>query len=123
MKKTLDPFDAALDARLRGLRMLIGVTQRKLAQDMGVSFQQLQKYEAGENRMTASKVDRAARALKVTASYLMGETAGFGGDPLDGAIAIEDTSRLFDAWRRIGSERDRRILLRLARDLAAPVKP
>ena len=123
MKKTLDPFDAALDARLRGLRMLIGVTQRKLAQDMSVSFQQLQKYEAGENRMTASKVDRAARALKVTASYLMGETAGFGGDPLDGAIAIEDTSRLFDAWRRIGSERDRRILLRLARDLAAPVKP
>lgn len=121
MEKILDPFDVALGKRLRAQRMLIGMSQRALAAAMAVSFQQLQKYESGENRLSASKVYLAAAALKVTIGYLVGEPDA-PKDQLDTAMNLPGTSQLFDAWRRIGSERDRRILIVLARNLAAPVK-
>ncbi|WP_191555753.1 helix-turn-helix domain-containing protein, partial [Brevundimonas aurantiaca] len=51
MEKTNDPFDIALGSRVRAQRMLIGMSQKALATAMAVSFQQLQKYESGENRI------------------------------------------------------------------------
>lgn len=122
MEKTNDPFDIALGSRVRAQRMLIGMSQKALATAMAVSFQQLQKYESGENRMSANKVYLAAAALRVTVGHLMGEPAPAAKNPLDAAIGVPGTSQLFDAWRRIDSERDRRILITLARKLAAPMK-
>ncbi|MEK9211599.1 helix-turn-helix domain-containing protein [Sphingomonas sp. 2378] len=122
MEKSNDPFDVELGSRVRAQRLLIGMTQRELAIAMAVSFQQLQKYESGDNRMSANKVYLAAAALRVTVGYLMGEPTPTAKDHLDVAIGLPGTNQLFDAWRRIDSERDRRILISLARKLAAPVK-
>lgn len=58
-----DPIDVAVGARLRGLRIAIGKTQQWLADEIGVTFQQVQKYERGFNRISASRLVHISRAL------------------------------------------------------------
>lgn len=58
-----DPVDVAVGARIRALRVARGMSQQKLAAAIGYTFQQLQKYETGRNRVAASVMVRIARAL------------------------------------------------------------
>ena len=58
-----DAVDLHVGARLRARRKSIGFSQERLATALGISFQQLQKYERGSNRISASKLWHAARAL------------------------------------------------------------
>ena len=62
-------IDRHVGLRLRSLRELNGLNQKGLAKKLGVSFQQVQKYESGANRLSASKLWVASRALKVGPSY------------------------------------------------------
>ena len=63
-----DPTDVHVGERLRALRKRAGVSQGHLASTMGITFQQIQKYERGDNRMSASKLLVAARVLGVRVS-------------------------------------------------------
>lgn len=69
-EKHPDPVDVAIGARVRERRLRIGLSQTALAQRLGISFQQLQKYETGANRISGSMIDRACKALAVDANYL-----------------------------------------------------
>ena len=60
---TLDPLDAIIGQAVRARRLALGVSQPGLADAIGVTFQQVQKYESGENRMAVSRLIRVARAL------------------------------------------------------------
>lgn len=60
-----DPIDIAIGARIRLRRRGLGMTQEVLAQHLGLTFQQVQKYEAGVNRISASKLYQIARRLHV----------------------------------------------------------
>lgn len=60
-----DPVDRHIGARLRALRKAAGVSTLGLADDLGTSRQQVEMYEAGKNRIAASRLYRAARALDV----------------------------------------------------------
>lgn len=71
-----DPIDVAVGARIRMRRKTLGVTQAKLAEALGVTFQQIQKYERGSNRISASMLVRAARCLECSVGYLIGEGEG-----------------------------------------------
>lgn len=71
-----DPADVALGERIRGLRRRRGLTQADLAMDVGVTFQQIQKYERGANRVSASMLGRIAKALESSAADLLDETIG-----------------------------------------------
>jgi transcriptional regulator with XRE-family HTH domain len=55
--------DAHVGARLRQRRMLLGISQEQLAEMLGLTFQQVQKYERGTNRVSASRLFQLARAL------------------------------------------------------------
>lgn len=68
-----DP-DIAIGARVRSLREQRHVTQAGLAGRIGVTFQQVQKYEKGTNRIAASRLQAIAQVLDVPASILLGET-------------------------------------------------
>ncbi|CAN5889563.1 hypothetical protein BH11PSE1_BH11PSE1_10590 [soil metagenome] len=70
-----DPLDVAVGMRLRLRRKAIGVSQSVLADRLGVSFQQVQKYERGANRISASTLIRAAEALETPAAWFLGEVA------------------------------------------------
>ncbi len=66
-----DPIDVAVGARIRLRRLELGMSQQTLAQQLGVTFQQVQKYERGANRISASMLVRAARALSCHGGLLL----------------------------------------------------
>jgi len=68
-----DPIDVAVGARLRLRRHELGWSQSQLAANLGVTFQQVQKYERGRNRVSASMLVRSADALSTTVAFLVGE--------------------------------------------------
>jgi transcriptional regulator with XRE-family HTH domain len=64
-----DPIDRYVGGRIRGRRLGLRVSQTKLGQAIGVTFQQIQKYESGTNRVGASNLFRIAKALAVEVSF------------------------------------------------------
>jgi transcriptional regulator with XRE-family HTH domain len=118
-----DPIDVHVGARIRGLRKQRGLTQTDLANALGVTFQQVQKYERGSNRVSASMMVRAARCLEVAPAYFF---EGVDSIPSDGgpvspflAMAADRAGlELAEAWAGIPSEK-RRVLVDLAKSLQA----
>lgn len=71
--RSADPVDAHIGRRLRLRRTVLGVRQDELARAVGITFQQLQKYETGENRVSASRLFQLAEALETTVAWFYGE--------------------------------------------------
>lgn len=76
-----DEIDLQLGRRVRRRRRLLGLTQGELATRCGVRFQQIQKYEAAANKMSASMIARLAQALGVEAGYFFEGLTGACGRP------------------------------------------
>ena len=111
-------FDTAVGRRIRLARSAAGLNQTQLARDVGVTFQQIQKYEKGTNRVSASRMALIARSLGVTNAHLMGE-----GEPESGAMGqslsqAAGLSRLIANYNRCGPEGQKAV-----RDLAASLAP
>ncbi len=71
------PVDVHVGKRIRHRRWLVGMTQQQLAEQVGIKFQQIQKYETGANRVSASRLWDIAEALDVSVSFFfegIGET-------------------------------------------------
>lgn len=68
-----DPIDVEVGARIRARRKSLAMSQTRLADTLGLTFQQVQKYERGTNRVSASVLVRIARTLDLTAGSLLGE--------------------------------------------------
>ncbi|MEE2878548.1 MAG: helix-turn-helix transcriptional regulator [Pseudomonadota bacterium] len=118
-----DTTDLHVGKRLRRRRRLLGLTQQELASQVGVRFQQIQKYECGANRMTSSRLYDLSQALNVSVQYFFdgieGEDllAANDAERLDGDILSQkETLELVRAYYRLG-ERPRRRLLDLAKAL------
>lgn len=86
-----DPIDAHVGARLRQRRNLVGLSQEQLARHLGVTFQQIQKYERAANRISASKLFRLARILDVPVGWFYEELSP---DPFSGHDAARNTPGL-----------------------------
>lgn len=69
MSDTPHPIDIHVGARVRTRRRLLGITQEKLGEALGLTFQQVQKYERGSNRISASRLYELARILAVPVTY------------------------------------------------------
>lgn len=119
------PVDLHVGARIRLRRRLLGITQQGLADSLGVTFQQVQKYERGANRVSASRLWLMARLLGVPVAFFFeglppagdapaGPAAGAAEMPLDG-----DAAALLRSFCAIPPEQRRR-LLELARTLSDP---
>lgn len=67
--KVPDPIDAHVGNRIRTRRMALGMSQEKLGDRLGLSFQQVQKYEKGTNRVGASRLQAICAILQVPVSY------------------------------------------------------
>jgi transcriptional regulator with XRE-family HTH domain len=64
--------DLDIGARLRTARLAAGLTQERLGKKLGITFQQIQKYEKGANRLSGSRLVQAAEAVGVTPAYFFG---------------------------------------------------
>jgi transcriptional regulator with XRE-family HTH domain len=74
VKKSGNPVDRHVGGRIRMQRMVRGISQGDLGNAVGVTFQQIQKYEKGANRVGASRLQWIAKALKVAPEFFFEET-------------------------------------------------
>jgi transcriptional regulator with XRE-family HTH domain len=123
-----DPVDTHVGARLRMLRKLKNFSQEKLAQALGLTFQQVQKYERADNRIGASRLYHIAEALGVQVSYFF---EGFGKPargPVyalaeDGEVGSEDmmqrseTLKLVSLYYQIKDDATRKQVLDMVKTL------
>jgi len=91
-----NPIDVHVGGRVKMRRLMLGMSQETLGEHLGVSFQQIQKYEKGRNRIGASRLQHIARVLAVPVSFFFEDAPGSGpavvprfapADRLDVAIA------------------------------------
>ena len=73
--KSADPIDRHVGTRIRMQRMISGLSQTALGKAVGVTFQQVQKYEKGVNRVGASRLQQIANVLKVRPDFFFAETS------------------------------------------------
>lgn len=122
--------DLHVGKRLRRRRRLLGMTQQQLAESIGIRFQQIQKYECGANRVTASRLYELAVALNVPVGYFFEGLSVAPADPAAPSaqpandrdliaadvLSQKETLELIRAYYKLG-ERPRRRLLDLAKAL------
>jgi transcriptional regulator with XRE-family HTH domain len=114
-----DPIDVDVGARVRARRVFLGLSQTKLADALGLTFQQVQKYERGDNRVSASTLVRVARALDTSVAALVGEGDAAPSDaPMFRHLATPGAFGLLEAFVKIPDPEVRRAVIRLARSLA-----
>src|SRR6059058_5721949 len=76
-----DPVDIHVGGRIRTRRLLIGMNQETLARALGLTFQQVQKYEGGANRVSASRLSQIAEILSVPISHFFSDLEPDGAEP------------------------------------------
>jgi transcriptional regulator with XRE-family HTH domain len=127
-KQPKNPVDAHIGSRLRMRRMMLGVTQEKLSEGLGVTFQQVQKYEKGVNRISASRLQHLSHLLKVSAPFFfegapMPETNErssahhAASDEITGFMATPDGLDLAKSFMRIKSIQLRRRIVNLVNEI------
>ncbi len=83
LKKVPNPIDRHVGSRVRMRRMLVSMSQERLGDALGLTFQQVQKYEKGTNRISASRLQQIAKLLSVPVAYFF-EGAPTGDLAVDG---------------------------------------
>ena len=129
---TPHPFDLHVGARVRVRRKLLGLSQEALADGIGLTFQQVQKYERGSNRISASKLYEIGIVLKTPMTWFCEGygTAEASAQTADGTIASDEAAihaflitteglALAQAFPLIISSRQRNRLLGLVQAMAA----
>jgi transcriptional regulator with XRE-family HTH domain len=79
-KKQPNPIDIHVGSRVRLRRMMLSMSQEKLGEQLGITFQQIQKYEKGTNRIGASRLQHIARVLSVPVSFFFEDAPGGTGE-------------------------------------------
>ena len=96
--KQLNPIDVAIGDRIRRARMMIGWNQSRLGRAVGVSFQQIQKYETGATRLSANRLLLFSEALRVPVAFLLQGTQQLASTPHK-ATAFNPQSQLAEHIR------------------------
>ena len=129
-KKSPDPTDIHVGSRVRMRRMMLSMSQEKLADGLGLTFQQVQKYEKGTNRIGASRLQQIAHILQVDVSFFFEgapHVAGFPARKGDAPspeyvpqfLATTDGLTIAKAFTRIGDAKLRRLIADLIENIAA----
>jgi transcriptional regulator with XRE-family HTH domain len=125
-ERAANAIDRKLGQRVRSRRLEIGMSQERLAELLGITFQQVQKYEKGVNRIAASRLFDIASALQQPVSrFFEGLTSARSAgaaeerkDFIDDALATPEGSQLMSTFASIRSQRVRRKVVDLVRTLA-----
>ncbi|SFG92561.1 helix-turn-helix domain-containing protein [Methylobacterium gossipiicola] len=110
--------DRILGLRVSAIRKTKGLTQAALGEALGVTFQQVQKYEKGVNRIGAGRLGTIARFLGVSLSDLYGDEAVGGGDEALAVLNEPGATELLRLYAAIASAEDRRRALTIVREIA-----
>jgi len=128
-KKAPNPIDKHVGARVRMRRMMLNMSQEKLGDALGLTFQQVQKYEKGTNRIGASRLQQISLILQVPVSFFFegappppGKSAGMTDAPspsyVTDFLATTDGLTLTKAFMRLKSQKLRRRIVELVEEMA-----
>lgn len=118
-KGRAESVDVEVGRRIRLRRVLLGKTQSDVADAIGVTFQQIQKYENGINRVSASALEKIAKFLDATVSHFFEPLSNHHGDPIETELMlIEGAPALLRAFSAIPDKVVRQRLVALAQSLA-----
>src|SRR6201996_4275707 len=129
-KKAPNPTDKHVGARVRMRRMMLSMSQENLGNSLGLTFQQVQKYEKGTNRIGASRLQQIAHILQVPVSFFFeGAPHAPGGPPTGMAeapspayvsdfLATSDGLSLTKSFMRIKNSKPRRRIVDLVEQIA-----
>ena len=130
-KKKPNPIDIHVGSRIRLRRNMLGMSQEKLGENLGITFQQIQKYEKGTNRVGASRLQAIASILGVPVAFFFADAPGQEAVPGRGfaedasmAFAVEfcgspEGLQLNRAFVKIADAKVRRRIIDLVKSLAA----
>jgi len=131
--KACHPVDVHVGNRVRDRRRLLGLSQTQLAEKAGVKFQQIQKYEKGMNRVSASRLFKIAHALRAPIEYFFERFDEVADDAERAktsqadiafkAMALSGGAELLETFPRISHSDLRRRVLDLVQTLASQPKP
>lgn len=126
--KAADEIDAHVGSRVRIRRMTLGVSQEQLADALGLTFQQIQKYEKGQNRIGAGRLFRISQILKVPVEFFYdgldqssipdSDDTERKGAAVQNFMASPDGYALALAFHRIGDSATRRRIVDLVKTIA-----
>jgi transcriptional regulator with XRE-family HTH domain len=129
-KKQPNPIDIHVGSRVRLRRMMLGMSQEKLGEQLGITFQQIQKYEKGTNRIGASRLQHIARVLSVPVSFFFEDAPATPTDNTSGVaepaavnyvvdfLSSSEGIQLNKAFVRIKDAQQRRRIIDLVRAMA-----
>lgn len=129
-KKSPDPIDVEVGRRIRVQRMARGISQTELGEKIGVTFQQVQKYEKGTNRVGASRLTKVAKVLGVSIGTFFGGPGG--ADQVVGTeatrldleyLVVPGALRLLRAYGQIRESVVRRTIVTFVEKVAAGETP
>ena len=126
--KVPDPVDKQVGKRVRMRRLMLDMSQEKLGNELGITFQQVQKYEKGTNRISASRLLEMSRILQVPVPFFfdgapqMADRVGKGAEAPSPAyvsdfLANADGLKLVGAFTQISDAKLRRSLVRLVEEV------
>ena len=129
VKRIANPVDKHVGSRIRMRRLMLGMSQEKLGDGLGLTFQQVQKYEKGTNRIGAGRLQHISQLLQVPvpfffegAPHLPGEPSGIGPAPSPAYVfnflATYDGLALTKAFMQINEPSMRRRIVALVEELA-----
>ena len=126
IRKIPNAIDKHVGSRLRMRRMMLHMSQEELGQAFGLTFQQVQKYEKGTNRMGASRLEHAAHILEVPVPFFFEGAPGQSGGRhrsltiiyVNEFVSSEDGLRLIKAFMRIARTAVRRRIVQLVHEIA-----
>src|SRR3569623_1579355 len=132
--KTPNPDDKYVGSRVRMRRIMLGLSQEKLGDALGLTFQQIQKYEKGTNRIGASRLHQIADILQVPVSFLFegGPSSSTSGEGLGEApspayvsdfLATSEGLALTRAFTKITDAKLRRSIVDLVDQIAGTQHP
>jgi transcriptional regulator with XRE-family HTH domain len=93
-KKKPNPIDVHVGSRIRLRRNMLGLSQEKLGESLGITFQQIQKYEKGTNRVGASRLQAISSILNVPVSFFFEDAPGSNTTPGAGSFG-EDSEATY----------------------------
>jgi transcriptional regulator with XRE-family HTH domain len=124
-RRSPDPVDVHIGRRLRLRRTVLSMRQDELATSVGITFQQLQKYETGENRVSASRLYQLAGELDTTVGWFYGDlqrgegAADAAAGEVDDVLARRDGRSLLREYGKINDPAMRKRVVEIVRLIAA----
>ncbi len=110
------PVDVHVGKRVKEIRTVRGLTQSNVAEQLGISFQQLQKYETGANRVSASRMFELSKLLGVSPSFFF---EGLEGENYESMPAMDmETARIASVLSNITNEKLKRRIHTLISEIA-----